>query len=606
MRKADLLVLAALTVGPAFLVGCTAYTEGDTAEAARTNPGPRSASQGVGGAPAAKGAPAADAPPTPGAPMSAPEGTAPGSDATSGPSATACDAAGASTVGDMPLRRLTRAQYANSVRDLLAPALRTNAAAKAVEAASRFPADERVGPFSGNPRAPISDAHARLYVDAAELLAEAASRPEALPGLLPCAPTAATEATCAEQFIRAFGRRAFRRPLAPDTVTALKAVYAAGGGFANGIRLVLQAILAAPDFVYYVEPRPARIERGLLPLDGFDVAARLAAFLWDGTPDDPLLAAAEANQLATPAQVRAQAERLLGDARARQALGRLAGEWLTVEGVESLQRDARQFPAFTAALPAAMRTETTDFVDHVVRRGDARLATLIAAPFTLAADPLLRVYGVTRPAGTTAQSPLQLPPAERAGLLTQPGVLAATSHPDGTSPVKRGMLILTNILCHDITFPDGLEVPPLPDPDPKKTTRQRFAQHTTVAACAVCHTVIDPIGFAFERHDAIGTYRAREGTQPVDDSGVLALGDPTLDGPVTGAVELAKKLANAGKVRACVSRQVHRFALARPELKADACTLARLDEAFAKSGYNVRELLLATVTADTFRFRPSP
>jgi hypothetical protein len=507
----------------------------------------------------------------------------------------------------MPLRRLTRTQYANTVRDLLAPALRAAAPARAAEAAARFPADDRVGPFAANGTAPVADAHARLYLDAAEALAEAATTPEALPGLLPCAPARGAEAACAEQFIHAFGRRAFRRPLATEVVAALKALYATGagrGGFAGGVRLVVQAILAAPDLVYHVEVKPAQPAGRLVPLDGFEVASRLSYFLWDSMPDEALRAAAEAGRLGTPAEVRAQAERMLGDGRARDALARLAIEWMGIDGVENLTRDPRLFPAFGPAVPAALRAETIDFVDHVVRRGDGLLSTLVTATFSLPGDPLLRIYGATKPLGYRAGTPLPLPAAERAGLLTHASVLAATAHADQTSPVKRGMLLLTNLLCHEMTFPEGLDVPALPDPDPKKTTRERFVQHTTAPACAVCHVVIDPLGFAFERYDPIGAYRQREGSKTIDDTGAIAVGDPALDGPVAGAVALAGKLAASSKLRSCVVRQVQRFALARHESAADGCAFVGLQDAFARAGFNVRELLLAATTADTFRLRP--
>jgi hypothetical protein len=263
-------------------------------------------------------------------------------------------------------------------------------------------------------------------------------------------------------------------------------------------------------------------------------------------------------------------------------------------------KDAAAFPEYTDALRTAMRNETVDFADFVIRRGDGRLATLLSAPFTIASPQLLSVYGVNGTPG--ADGTVALDPSQRAGLLTQAAFLSAHSHADQTSPVHRGLAVRKNLLCTDLPDPPMNVDNTPPEPDPRATTRQRFEQHRADPSCKGCHQLLDPIGVGFENYDAIGRYRSNENGLGIDSNGDLT-GAGAASGPFTGAVELAKRLAQSQDVRRCVQKQWFRFALGRFEGEDDACSLAVLEADFAASDYDVRALLLSLVTSDAFRYR---
>jgi hypothetical protein len=245
-----------------------------------------------------------------------------------------------------------------------------------------------------------------------------------------------------------------------------------------------------------------------------------------------------------------------------------------------------------------MRDEATGFADFVIRRGDGRLQTLLSAPFTVAGTDLLALYGATAPAA--ADGTVQLDPTQRAGLLTQAAFLAAHSHANQTSPVHRGLAVRKNLLCTSLPDPPANVNNTPPEPDPNATTRQRFEQHRADPTCAGCHQLLDPIGVGFENYDAIGRYRMTENNLPIDAHGELV---GTASGAFTGAVELAQRLSTSPEVRDCLGKQWFRFSLGRSEGAEDACSLARVKEEFAASDFNVKKLLLALVTSDSFRYR---
>jgi hypothetical protein len=493
----------------------------------------------------------------------------------------------APNVGTSPLRRLTREQYDNSLRDLLGVTGNPSVA---------LSPDERITLFYSNAISPMTRLGVEQYGQVAEEAARAAS--SNVDSLIACDRATLGDSACATQFITDFGRRAFRRPLSDIEHGRYRALYDehATKGFAEGIRLVVQAFLQSPNFLYHMEPVA---QMAVSPLDGFHLAARLSFALWNSIPDTELLDAAANQQLADTAGLVAQATRLLEDPRARDALASFHRQWLDLERLAEAQKDPTLFPQFDAALKTAMIDETASFVDQVIRRGDGRLQTLLSAPFTIA-DPVLQAfYGAGAPGADGTQA---LDPNQRAGLLTQPGFLAAHAHANQGSPVHRGLAVRKSLLC--MTLPDPPanvnNVPPNPAPD--ATTRERFAEHDADPTCAACHTLIDPIGFGFENYDAIGQYRTEENGLLIDASGELTqAGDA--DGPFVGAVQLANKLAVSENVRSCVQKQWFRFALGRTESAEDACTMSSLATQFAASDYNVKSLLLALVSSDAFRYQ---
>jgi hypothetical protein len=501
----------------------------------------------------------------------------------------------------VPLRRLTRQEYASSVRDLLAMSTPPST--------DDIPADENVGPFASNSVTSLTDLGTQQYLDSAETLSAAAvATPAALAALVGCDRTVAgaTDASCALQFIDRFGARAFRRPVAADEEARYVGLYtnaAAAGIFSDGIRLVVEAFLQSPSFLYHVEDDSTPQAGGtLVLLDSYQLAARLSFFLWTSVPDDALMTAAAAGALNDPAMLRAQVTRMLADPRAHDAIATFHTQWLDLAKLPSTTKDPALFPQFSPALRDAMQAETVAFVDDVLRNGDGRLETLLTAPYSILDGGLFDLYGVARPAGTTGPVRVELDPAQRAGVLTQASFLASHAHENQTSPVARGVAILRNVLCVALPDPPANVNNAPPDPAPGATTRQIFAAHESVASCAACHTMIDGIGLGFEAYDADGAFRATEAGQPVDTSGNVVAA-PEIAGPFSGAPQLAQKLAGAEQVQQCVARQWFRFALGRLEGASDGCSLQSMFTAFDASKHDVRELLAAIATSDAFRYR---
>ena len=379
-----------------------------------------------------------------------------------------------------------------------------------------------------------------------------------------------------------------------------------GEDFNAGIRLVVQGMLQSPDFLY--RPEFGSGEAGVSPLSPYELASRLSYFLWNSMPDEDLFAAADAGTLETPEQLSAQAERMLNDAKAEDMVQSFHRQWLQITLVGHLEKDEEIFPGAGVELQDAMRLETDTFVDQVVRHGDGLLSTLLTADYSYANQRLAEHYDVDLESGVQDDglpdgfSRIQLDPARRAGLLTHASVLAAHAYPDRTSPIHRGIFALEQVFCADIPELPRNIAPEVPNVDPNASSREQFAQHATDPACFGCHQYIDPIGFSFENYDGIGAYQTEEGNGlPIDSSGEIQLTD--VDGAVGSALEVAQRAAESSQVRQCMVRQWARFALGRHEDDSIACSISRVDDSFAESGGNIRELILAIVGSDMFRFR---
>ena len=432
---------------------------------------------------------------------------------------------------------------------------------------------------------------------AAEVAALAAQR---LDVLLPCDP-AADPAGCAAAFARDFGRRALRRPLADDEVARYQALILGEPTFAGGVEVALRVMLATPSFLYRSELGVPQGD-GTYRLTPHEVAAALSYAFWGTTPDDLLLDAADAGELATPAQIEAQARRLLADPRARDLLGAFALQWLGVEPLPAQSKSAALFPGWTPELARALVEETRRFVAHVVFDGGGAFDTLLTADYSLLTPALAAHYGAPAPAGEWQPAP-QAP--GRAGLLGHASVLATYAHSDQSSPVRRGLFVRERLLCQHFGTPPA-NAGGVPEIDPGATTRERFRQHSADPACALCHQYIDELGFGFERFDAVGRWRDQENGLPIDPQGdmndVEGMGAGTR-APFHSLPELAALLAGSDAAHDCFARQAYRFAMGYLEAPADLCGLAAIEDRFAAAGYDVRELLVAIAGAPSFTLR---
>jgi hypothetical protein len=498
-----------------------------------------------------------------------------------------------------PLRRLTRFEYQNAVRDLL------NVDASA---ASDLPADEVTNSFDNNAAVlTVSALHAEKYVLVSEALAKQAVQD--VSGLTGCDAAAIGEDACAKAFATRLGRRAFRRPTTAADEQSLMTAYEAGrngGSYAEGIEVMLRAALQSPDFLYRLETTSAADPTSSqVPVSPYELATRLSFLLWSSGPDDALLDAAGRGELASKAQVAAKAREMLGHPRARAAIANFFEQWTGARRLDVTTKSTSLFPEFTTELRAVMAAELPAFVEHVLWSGDRSLKALLTEPAAFVNAPLAAVYGVPAPASSNLER-VELPAVQgRSGILTQAGFLSVQGHPDQTSPVLRGKFVRAMLLCQPPAPPPPDVDISLPQLDQGATARQRMAQHLAVgASCNGCHSLMDPIGLAFESFDAMGRYRDSEAGTTIDTSGeITGAADASLAGSFVGVRAMAEKLAASSQVRDCVATQWFRFAAGRSEAENDECSLAGLRDTFGGSGGDVLELIVATTQTDAFWFR---
>lgn len=499
--------------------------------------------------------------------------------------------------GTESLRRLTQSQYRSAVRDLLG-----------VDATEvPLPSDGVVEAFTSNAGLSPSLLQVDQYAAAAETLAaRAVMRLEALSSC-----TTADEA-CARLLVNDLGARAFRRPLEPVDVEGLLAVYAAGRvarDHKGAVALVLEALLQAPEFLYQVE-RGLGAGSARRRLSGYEVAAKMSFLLWDTLPDAGLVASAAQGGLDAPDGIAREARRLLADVRARSALARFHREWLGLGNLPTLIKDTTRYPFFDDGVRAALGAETDAFVDFVTRKGDGRLGTLLSAPVSFLSKPLFRIYGMVEPPMHDPATAMGLQPGQRAGILTQPAVLATHAHADITSPVHRGLFVFKNVLCGEMPPPpENVDTTPIrSDSASGLSRREAFARHEADPACGSCHRIFDPIGFAFENYDALGAYRTVDADEqkPVDATASVRVG-LDVDGDVDGALGLIERMARSRDVHDCYARQWWRYTRGRKEAKdEESGELAALASSFAASSGDIADLLVAIVSSEDFRTRSNP
>ncbi len=526
-------------------------------------------------------------------------GNAGGGGAVGGPSMPAAPAPAGVNAGAAPLRRLNALQYRNTVQDLLGLG--------DLVTEGSLPADDAIGDerFVSNIHRPVQGSDLDRYAGLAEAIARKATAD--LPALLACDPSGANEGPCLTDFIGRFGKRAFRRPLAPAELERARALVAAGraegGDLASGLRLLLTGMLQSASFLYLVEPTAGAEVGKVVALDGWALASRLSYFFLNSMPDGDLFSAAEAGQLARPEEVASQASRLMGTPRFRDTLATFHQQWLETTELKAVEKDPELFPAWNEALRAAMLEEPRRFVDYVMTEGDGKLATLLSASYSVLSGPLHELYGLPRPAGAASGwQKTDLDPGQRSGLLTQAGILSALAKEDRTSFIRRGKLIRAGFLCTPVPDPppgvdsSETEVPASAD------ARTRAAVHRDKPECASCHALFDPLGFAFENYDAIGRYRTLENGKPIDAKTEI-IATETLNGPVRDAIDMVEKLAGAEEVQRCVATQWLRFALGREDSPDDVRSLTTALEGFQAGGGKVSELLLGLARSDSFRYQ---
>ncbi len=499
--------------------------------------------------------------------------------------------------GRVEARLLTRLQYDNTVRDLLGDASSPSRS---------FPAENTLLGFSNN-----ADAHraslllSERHLAAAEGVArEAVAR--GVDALLPCTAGDRTEA-CVSEFISEFGYRAFRRPIAAEESAPMLGLFqqaSVAWGFDKALELLIQTFLQSPQLLYRTESLEsvaasgAEGDDGAEPLDSYQIASRLSYFLWNTMPDDTLFELADSGALLDPTVVREQALRLIGDERARTTVADFHEQWLGVSRFNGLER---QLPGSTelGLLNPSWQDSLARFVQHNFWNEGGNVQALLSSQSVFADTSMAGLYGYDPGAAQPYTDP------NRAGILTQPGLMALLAHPDQSAPVQRGKFVREQLLCQPLPPPPpDVDTTP-PDPDPNATTRERFREHSANDRCATCHRLLDTVGFGLESFDQLGRFREEEFGIPIDSSGnVVDAGDPELEGDFENAADLAGKLAVSPRVEACLATQWFRYGMGRGEQSADGCSLERAKTAFAESGGDFRELLVSLALTDAFRYRP--
>jgi mono/diheme cytochrome c family protein len=342
-----------------------------------------------------------------------------------------------------------------------------------------------------------------------------------------CQPSgAAGEEACAKKILSNLAHRAYRRPVDAGDVTQLLALYKAGaqnGGFESGVKLALQKILVSPDFLFRAEIDPPGAAPGTVyKINDVELASRLSFFLWSSIPDDQLLAVAESGRLSDPSVLQGQVKRMLADPRSRALVKNFSGQWLFLRNIERISPDTTAFPNFDENLRQALAKETELLIESQVRE-DRSVADLLSTDYTFLNQRLAEHYGVKGIYGNDFRR-VKLEDPNRYGLLGQASILTVTSYPNRTAPTIRGKWVLEQLLGSPPPPPPP-NVPSLKDDASaqKLTMRQRMEQHRASPACAVCHRLMDPLGFALENYDGLGSWRVSTGpgSGPIDASGAL-------------------------------------------------------------------------------------
>jgi hypothetical protein len=351
-----------------------------------------------------------------------------------------------------------------------------------------------------------------------------------------CHPSgSADEMGCAEKILSNLAHHAYRRPITADDMPQLLALYkegAANGGFEAGVRLALQKILVSPEFLFRAEVDPPTAAPGsVYRVSDVELASRLSFFLWSSIPDDELLAIAEKGQLHDPAVRKAQVKRMMADARSEALIKNFVGQWLFLRNVSRISPDTTTFMTFDENLRQSMAKETELLVESQVRE-DHSVVDLLSTDYTFLNQRMAEHYGIKGIYGSEFRR-VKLQDPKRFGLLGQASILAVTSYPNRTAPTIRGKWVLEQLLGTPPPPPPP-NVPSLKDDQStqKLSMRQRMEMHRASPQCAACHRMTDPLGFALDNFDGIGSWRDTlgPGSGPIDSSGTLPDGTP-FNGP---------------------------------------------------------------------------
>jgi hypothetical protein len=417
---------------------------------------------------------------------------------------------------------------------------------------------------------------------------------------------------CRDSFIEGFGTRAYRRPLTDSErarwVTLFDSagdLVASGDAFRDGVQMVIESALQSPNFLYRIEQGTGVPDETGVPLTGYEIASRLS-YLFVGTmPDDELLEAAQSGALETRDGIASQARRLAESPAASARVRDFHARWIQLGELDTVGKSTEAFPKFSQELLDSMREETLSFVESVTLEENGAVVELLTAPHTMVNAQLADLYQLPGSFGETFQRADLPTESGRLGLLTQGAFLTGhSSNSTSTSPILRGVFLLKRLACQEIPAPPPgaeLQEPDGPRPD-IRTTRELFTWKTSQNGCSQCHSVINPVGFAFEQFDGIGQFRTTENGVAVDSTGVLELGPDTIE--FNTAAELIRGLADLGRVRGCYAQNWLTYFYGRQEAATDGRVMARMTQGMKAGDYGVRDILVTITEGAAFTHLP--
>jgi hypothetical protein len=518
-------------------------------------------------------------------------------------------------VGSSPVRRLSRVEYDNMVRDLGVDPGNT-------QPATQFVTEQKIdtgkaGNFNTNAYATISGTLInQQYLEAAESLAAATvGSSTALAAILPSSGCGTKNAACASAFISSWANRAFRGQLDSTETTALTSLYTTVSGqfdFATGIQAVIEAVLTSPRFLFVLEFGQSGGSGNAVALTPMELATRLALYLWRSIPDQTLIDAANGGNLSTASQVATQATRMLSDAKAKGALSDFADQWLDIENMNAVTKDT-QFTKWTASVAADLHTESlTTFTQSVL--ANSSYTSLLTSGSSYINGNLASFYGLSGSPSFTSATTVNTSANPRTGILTQGSVLAMHSHTSLMSPTKRGRLIRQQILCEEVPDPPaavgGMPIPPPPSTLASgSSTRSAYVNHVAAnSQCNACHQFMDWIGFGFDNYDATGAYTTQDNGTTADSTGkVIPYPSNPNDLSISafnGSSDLITQLSQSQQVNQCFALEELRYALLRVVTDADACSAQAIYKTFSNNnGFKLQDLIVAVVSSNAFMYR---
>ena len=498
------------------------------------------------------------------------------------------------------LRRLTKVEYGATLHDLFG----------VDSAIARELPEEVIGEGYLNTLSPLqSEQYLSIANEVLDqiLPAGAATLNSAQRRWLGPAPRSGADLRVAARPVAAsLARKAYRRPPSDAELDVLLGVFDLGrtNGLAynDALRLMAKAVLVSPQFLFITPYGEGQPVGGIVRLDDYQLASRLSYLLWSTMPDAELSGLADRGKLHDPAVLRLQVKRLLKDPRSRALFDGFGAQWLGLASLEGKTFDTVKFPQMNAEMRLAMYDEARLFFDSIVRENRS-VVRFVDSDYTFLNRTLAPIYGLENTVTGSRMRRVKLTDPNRGGVLGMPGVLATTSFPNRTSPVKRGVWVLEQVLGEKVPPPPP-NVPALEKQDQKTvaqlTLRQRTELHRTEAVCANCHKILDPIGFGLENFDAIGRWRNRDDTGGAIEAAGELPGGKRFSAPKDLKAIIA---ARPKELARNFTEKFLAYSLCRQLEGYDEIVVDHLMETAAKDGYRLQTLITEIVTSYPFTHR---